>query len=1383
MPAQDALAQAKKAFSFITKQAGVAAAHALPGVSSAVNTFSTAQNVLNKANQAGFANTPLSQNMERIGTSAIHAASNLPDISSSVPGISHGFNYLKGLNQQLSQQGIPGRVASTVASLPLGIVEGVVNIPTDLIRGSTKVGTQVGNAGVGNPINWQSGFSGAGQLGKSFLNASMVPGNAGAAAAEAAPSSFLGAVKQGAQQGAKFGGEFGFAQGLQSHEHAKNLFDQFTGAGMEAAQNALAGGVLGGGMSGAGYGVKSVKGMVNRTQSAVLDKVLFESAGQQQAFQRNEGVQGRVQGKYDFKMPDAVEVSGRSGNKISPMREGIPTFQIKKPGTNQTQVVDAKQLLKIPEYQKFAIEPFNQAAQMIWRKNFSGGFINPGELLGGGKEAQPTELPVPQLPPELQQVSGENTKLPVEGADRSVGVGGASNYPSSGQEFERSLGVSSFPNPLTPNELNISQREVSPQQIQSPEIPGGMATPSDLPGNTLPLSGFQPQEKSFRPSADIPGVSSMGEGRETGISEQPALPELRAQSTSLEQNQLHVASDGTISSPSSQNQIDQIFSQAKLAKDTPLSKSNEFASAVKDIFDPVAGTVQGADIKNAFRNHRAIFDHAANLAQRDSLDLTKSWEKVPLPDHLKFIQGIELGSPIDIKGVDPGVAQKYQQRFADDYAIQKSIRPDAPYRENYFTQSGVWKDPKAAEQFYSKWQKGSLGGSKSFFEQRAFPTVLDGVKAGLELKETNPETLYLNNHTQVLKAKMADDFSKEMQSKGMPQDLVQKVIDRYMDPGIAGNPIYKTARSANAALNSSQLGLSAFHFTTTTMNSFTSKMAQGIEEMSQGRDPSRFLTGLKDVVSTPLAPFQQLLRGNKMLKEAFSNNPELSADIQNVITAGGKFSQDEAYKNGAWNSMMKNVREGKVIPAAAKAPFAALEKISSPLMDYYVPRLKLGAFADLASSKLASLGESATKEEQRAVLSQAWDSVDNRFGQLVQDNLFWNKTAKDVLNLSTRSLGWNIGTLREIGGGTLNAAKAPKQILSGKGIDSNTAYSLALPVMTGIAASVYSYLHGQTPQSLKDYFYPRTGEIKQPKPGSPDQNSYDERVSIPGYAKDVYAFAKNPVSTVINKTSPIVSLAAKAVELGQTGGIKDYFGNQVVDPNADPATKTGQLAKFGASQFLPFSVSGQNQRVGQDLGTKVESGFGFSPAPASITKGANADLMNQSYTQNLTTAQTAKAFELQKQGLDPQTYIQGVIQKRDQNKQDKVVGTDLDSQKIVAVQAFLQGDNSKAKDIGMTAQNVQSVITSQLRKGADALISGDETTAKKIEQQYGRAIPLTVKSSAAHARSITLLKTAMLYQQQGDPQSAKQLIDQAYQLKQQYPFRFSQQERVQVLGQ
>lgn len=52
-----------------------------------------------------------------------------------------------------------------------------------------------------------------------------------------------------------------------------------------------------------------------------------------------------------------------------------------------------------------------------------------------------------------------------------------------------------------------------------------------------------------------------------------------------------------------------------------------------------------------------------------------------------------------------------------------------------------------------------------------------------------------------------------------------------------------------------------------------------------------------------------------------------------------------------------------------------------PILEYIVPRQKLGVFADMASRELEKLGPAADAATTREALRKAWDSVDNRMGQ------------------------------------------------------------------------------------------------------------------------------------------------------------------------------------------------------------------------------------------------------------------------------------------------------------------------------------------------------------------------------------------------------------------
>ena len=71
---------------------------------------------------------------------------------------------------------------------------------------------------------------------------------------------------------------------------------------------------------------------------------------------------------------------------------------------------------------------------------------------------------------------------------------------------------------------------------------------------------------------------------------------------------------------------------------------------------------------------------------------------------------------------------------------------------------------------------------------------------------------------------------------------------------------------------------------------------------------------------------------------------------------------------------------------------------------------------------------------------------------------------------SVRSLGWNIGSVRELGGGAMDWGKTAYGAASGKGfrMTHRMAYTLALPVMTGLQGALLYYMYnGKSPDELK----------------------------------------------------------------------------------------------------------------------------------------------------------------------------------------------------------------------------------------------------------------------------------------------------------------------------
>jgi hypothetical protein len=158
-----------------------------------------------------------------------------------------------------------------------------------------------------------------------------------------------------------------------------------------------------------------------------------------------------------------------------------------------------------------------------------------------------------------------------------------------------------------------------------------------------------------------------------------------------------------------------------------------------------------------------------------------------------------------------------------------------------------------------------------------------------------------------------------------------------------------------------------------------------------------------------------------------------------------------------------------------------------------------------------------------------------------------------------------------------------------------------------LGSAIYYLLNGERPQTWKDAYFPgKKGEA---------------RMSIPGYMKDVVAYAHDPKQTILNKMSPVLSMLSAALEN------RDFYGTEIRHPDDPVVQQLWQLAKFAGAEAVPFSVRGVQKLVQQkgSLETSlpgqlkeafrnpkelVAGQFGFQPAPAYIQ---NSPALNRAH--------------------------------------------------------------------------------------------------------------------------------------------------------------------------
>ena len=431
---------------------------------------------------------------------------------------------------------------------------------------------------------------------------------------------------------------------------------------------------------------------------------------------------------------------------------------------------------------------------------------------------------------------------------------------------------------------------------------------------------------------------------------------------------------------------------------------------------------------------------------------------------------------------------------------------------------------------------------------------------------------------------------------------------------------YDVARRGANSITALELGLSGYHALTMAKEGIVNGVARGISELASGHP----VMAAKSVVQGVASPIAGAIKGRRLAKVYTGQGmgTPMQRNIAELLTtaggrgAGFKHATDYEFSGAgsyvtAWKraalkmEMLSDYNKAQtgVLPAAsvaAKNIGRIMDTIAQPLFEKYIPYMKNGAFQENMQSWL-DRNPTATRAQQVAEARKIWDSIDNRFGEMVQDNVFWDKTLKQSAMLLLRSWSWTIGgVVREIGGGARDFGRAAR---GGPWTD-KMSYVIALPMVDAGVNAVYQYLKtGEPPKDVHDLIAPRTGGVDVSS-GEP------ERLQTPGYMKDVYGFMDHPGQEMTNKigTGPRLLGEAASVALGGKGGA-DWRNDPIISPpNKDePLTNNvprwlGEYAQYLTKNIGPISVRQyiEGRKAGSNI-SAFEKALGVKTAPANIT--------------------------------------------------------------------------------------------------------------------------------------------------------------------------------------
>jgi len=438
-----------------------------------------------------------------------------------------------------------------------------------------------------------------------------------------------------------------------------------------------------------------------------------------------------------------------------------------------------------------------------------------------------------------------------------------------------------------------------------------------------------------------------------------------------------------------------------------------------------------------------------------------------------------------------------------------------------------------------------------------------------------------------------------------------KVFNNFVSKGLAGrSAIFDALRWANNNLNALQLGISAFHATVTTVNAAASDVALGVEQLFQGKPVKAAGNALAGIALLP-SLVRTIKNGWKATREYMKPGtyPEMEKEADWIARSGGRLAPSTLELSpirkaiNAWNS-------GTNWDKAKSLPSALLQAGVWPVLGFWVPKMKIGAFYLMAHNLLEEAQKKNwTPEKLRERMQEAWDAVDDRFGQIVYENRFWPRGLKDALQLTFRAVGYTNGDVRIYGGAIVDTAKAAGLVATGHGkearITPKMSFALSSFLCTAILGASGTFMcTGHLPKKPLDYLY--------------IEDSHGIMHSIAGYADQIVSFVKHPEQTAINKIAPLWNV------IGQAINNQDFYRTEIRHTDDSAPKQAEEFAGWAAKQELPFSATGAahllEERGAQDnawsmIQTAIhnpalvaESFFGFNQAPAFIH---NSDALNK----------------------------------------------------------------------------------------------------------------------------------------------------------------------------
>lgn len=642
------------------------------------------------------------------------------------------------------------------------------------------------------------------------------------------------------------------------------------------------------------------------------------------------------------------------------------------------------------------------------------------------------------------------------------------------------------------------------------------------------------------------------------------------------------------------------------------------------------------------------------------------WNSRTSEAQMSFIDGLERGATF----TDPiyqRAAENWKMRSRALYEREKDLVKAYEPRDNYAPH--MFEDAEGVSRFLGK-KFGAKWGEPSFLKDRAFALYSQAIKEGFKPKYTNPEDLMLAREHASEIAIMRAETLRDLEKMGLARKIKPGEArpsstlmldehewkspsgDRYMVhpdanqilhnafntpslwtmPGAVGAAFRGTMGLKNI-LVPIKLALSLFHPLHVATIDTATAMRRAAKGLFAGTtSPARFLVELgkaligKELIGETAATVAGGVLGMKpsggyrilnVWRGMVPDKDLTSADrlaLQFIGEGGFVPEMSREHKNNAIVKF-KDALQQRSLTTPFKAPFAIIEAAQKPMFQVWIPSLKAASYIRDAQKAL-EVDPSLLKDTQkrREAFRQIAKSVDNNYGEMAYNTLFWNRWVKDLGVVSSLSMGWVLGFIRTHGGAMVETAKfvVSKESLKDtvkRGDLDHALYAGFYLANGALLAGLTGWaLSGKPPSEWRDYVYPRSGEK------NPDGT--DARLNTMLFSREYAAIALHSQQEGIikglgqyfaNKANPVIGMGKGLV----TG--KDFFDREVSDPNSPAYMQLQQRLAWAFKESLPISLTSisKTKGTGKDWALGIA---GFSPAPKYATESSTEAAIRNTYS-------------------------------------------------------------------------------------------------------------------------------------------------------------------------